>query len=212
LKTPGSGGWRRRAWRHPDARSLALDAGPDARSPELRWNHPLYDKARAAVMFDTVSRRLVHQLKYHDVPGTARLMARLMANAARDLTDGADCLVPVPLHRTRLAARRFNQAALLADHLSPLLGLPVERHAVRRIRRTAHQVGLNRQERASNLHDAFCVKDVAAVEGRRIVLVDDVLTSGATADALAWTLRSAGAISVRVVVFARASAGPGEPV
>ena len=186
---------------------LAFDAGPHARSPELRWNHPLYDKARAAVMFEPVARRLVHQLKYHDVPGVAQLMAGLMTPAIADLTDEADCLVPVPLHRRRLAARRFNQAALLADHLGPQVGLPVVRYAVQRIRPTEQQTGLSREERASNLHNAFAVKDREAIVGQRVVLVDDVLTTGATADALAWTLRAAGARSVSIGVFARAHAG-----
>lgn len=190
---------------------LAYDAGPGARSPELAWNHPLYDRARAAVMLDKVSRRLVHQLKYHDVPGVASLMARLMVPAIRDLTDEADCFVPVPLHRRRLAARRFNQAALLADNLGAATGLPVVRYAVQRVRHTPHQVGLGREARASNLHNAFAVKDREQVAGRRIVLVDDVLTTGATADALAMTLRGAGARSVSVAVFARAIAGASEP-
>jgi len=182
---------------------LPYDAGPDARSAELRWNHPLYDKARAAVVFDSVSRRLVHQLKYHDVPGAAQLMATLMAPAVKDITADADVMVPVPLHRTRLIARRFNQAVLIADQLSPLVGVPVARYAVQRTKRTPYQVGLKREDRANNLHDAFEVKDRAAIAGRHIVLVDDVLTTGATADALAWTLRAAGARSVRVAVFAR---------
>ncbi len=182
---------------------LPYDAGPGARSPELRWNHPLYDKARAAVVFDAVSRRLVHQLKYHDTPGAAHLMANLMAPAIRDITADADVLVPVPLHRSRLVSRRFNQSVLIADQLSPLVGVPVARYAVQRVRRTPHQVGLRREERANNLHDAFAVKDRAAIAGRHVVVVDDVLTTGATADALAWTLRGAGARSVRVAVFAR---------
>ncbi|WP_146620094.1 ComF family protein [Acuticoccus sediminis] len=182
---------------------LAFDAGPGARSPELRWNHPLYDKARAATVFGPMSQRLVHQLKYQDVPGMASLMARLMAPAIADLTAGADVLLPVPLHRRRLLARRYNQAVLIADALSPLVGLPVARHAVRRVRYTSHQVGLAREQRADNLHAAFRIVDRAAVDGKAVVLVDDVLTSGATADSLAVTLKAAGARAVRVAVFAR---------
>lgn len=190
---------------------LAYDAGPGARSPELMWNHPLYDRARAAVVLDRVSRRLVHQLKYHDVPGVAPLISRLMVPAIRDVTRQADCLLPVPLHRRRLAARRFNQAALLADQLGAATGIPVVRYAVQRIRHTPHQVGLGRDARANNLHNAFVVKDREQVAGRRIVVVDDVLTTGATADAMATALRGAGARSVSVAVFARAIAGASEP-
>lgn len=182
---------------------LAFDAGPGARSKELSWNHPLYDRARAATVFNDMSRRLVHELKYRDVPGVAALMARLMAPAVRDVTDGADILVPMPLHPRRLAARRFNQAALIADRLSPLVGVPVGRDAVRRVRHTRRQVGLSRDERADNLHRAFAVPDPARVKGRVVVLVDDVLTTGASADAVAIALKAAGARAVRVAVFAR---------
>lgn len=191
---------------------LAYDAGPGARSAELAWNHPLYDRARAAVVLDRVSRRLVHQLKYHDVPGIAPLMARLMVPAVRDVMRDADCLVPVPLHPRRLAARRFNQAVLLADHLGQATGVPVVRYAVQRTRHTPHQVGLGRTARANNLHHAFTVRDREQIAGRRIVVVDDVLTTGATADAMATALRVAGARSVSVAVFARAIADTSEPV
>jgi ComF family protein len=159
-----------------------------------------------------MSRRLVHQLKYHDVPGVAALMARLMAPAVRDVTEGADVIVPMPLHRRRLAARRFNQAVMIADQLAPRVGLPVARHVLRRVRHTRQQVGLSREERAGNLHRAFRVSDPAAVADRAVVLVDDVLTTGATADAVATTLHAAGARSVRVAVFTRVVGEDREPV
>ena len=158
-----------------------------------------------------MSRRLVHQLKYHDVPGVAALMARLMAPAVRDVTDGADILVPMPLHPRRLAARRFNQAVMIADRLSPLVGVPVARDVVRRVRHTRTQVGLSRDERSDNLHRAFAVPDPARIAGKVVVLVDDVLTTGASADAVALTLKDAGAAAVRVAVFARLVPGDREP-
>lgn len=182
---------------------LAFDAGPGARAPELSWNHPLYDTARAATVFGPLSRRLVHQLKYYDVPGVAALMARLMAPAVADVTAGADVLLPVPLHRRRLIARRFNQAVHIADALSRHTGLPVASHALKRVRPTPRQVGLDREQRSDNLYNAFRVADREAVSGKNVVIVDDVLTTGATADAIAMCLRGAGAQSVRVAVFAR---------
>ncbi len=130
-------------------------------------------------------------------------MARLMKPAMADLVGDAEVLLPVPLHRRRLLKRRFNQAVLIADALSPLVDLPVARHAVRRVRHTPHQVGLSRDQRADNLHAAFVVAEPERVVGKAVVLVDDVLTSGATADALAITLKAAGARSVTVAVFAR---------
>ncbi|WP_108659767.1 ComF family protein [Acuticoccus kandeliae] len=190
---------------------LAFDAGPTARSPELRWNHPLYDRARAATVFGPMSRRLVHALKYQDVPGVARLMARLMLPAIRDITTGADVLIPMPLHRRRLAARRFNQAVLLADAISGESGVPVDRFAVRRVRNTPRQVGLNRQDRANNLHKAFRVFTREAVAGKAVVVVDDVLTTGASADAIALTLQAAGARTVSIAVFSRVVGDVREP-
>ncbi|MEM7695352.1 MAG: ComF family protein [Pseudomonadota bacterium] len=182
---------------------LPFDAGPDARAPELKWNFPLYDKARAAVVFDAMGRHLVHKLKYHDGIGVAPMLATMMAPALKPLADEADIMIPVPLHRTRLLSRRFNQSVHLADGLAQLLGLKVARHAVRRVRRTPPQVGQSREARSDNLHNAFRVTDRDAVMGRTILLIDDVITTGATADALAWTLKTAGAKRVFVGAFAK---------
>ncbi len=191
---------------------LAFDAGPGARSPELRWNHPLYDKARAATVFSDTSRRLVHALKFHDTPGVAPLMARLMAPAIADLAEEADVIVPVPLHRSRLAARKFNQAVAIADALSPLVGKPVDRFSLARIRATAKQSGLRHTDRADNLDRAFAVTAPDKIRGKSVLVVDDVLTSGATADAIALALKGAGASLVYVAVFAKVVGGAAEPV
>ncbi|WP_420393098.1 ComF family protein [Acuticoccus sp.] len=126
-----------------------------------------------------------------------------MAGACADVTDGADVLVPMPLHYRRLVTRRFNQAVLLADALSHLVGVPVNRFAVRRVRSTRQQVGLSREARAENLERAFRVADRTAIEGRTVVIVDDVLTTGASADALTLALSAAGARAVRLAVFAK---------
>ena len=128
-----------------------------------------------------------------------------MARAGRELLDGADALVPVPLHWRRLWARRFNQSALLAKAIAEIAGVPVAEDALQRVKATAQQVGLSQAERASNVQGAFRVPadGKAQVKRRRLVLIDDVLTSGATADACARTLLRAGASNVDVVVFAR---------
>lgn len=191
---------------------LSYDAGPGAHSPELRWNHPLYERARAGVVYGPMSRRLVHQLKFQDVPGVAPLMARLMLPRVAEIIKDADLLLPVPLHRRRLAARRFNQAVILADRLSEATGVPVIRFAVRRVRSTRHQVGLTREQRADNLNGAFRVVDRDAIAGRTVVMVDDVITTGATADALAMALTAAGARTVRMAAFARVVGSDREPV
>ena len=132
-------------------------------------------------------------------------MGRWMARAGRELLCDADALVPVPLHWRRLWARRFNQSALLAKTISDETGVPVADAALKRVKATAQQVGLSQTERATNVQGAFRVPPEGrdAVAGRRLVLVDDVLTSGATADACARALLRAGAKTVDAVVFAR---------
>jgi ComF family protein len=128
-----------------------------------------------------------------------------MARAGRELLDGADALVPVPLHWRRLWTRRFNQSALLAKAISRESGVAVGDAMLKRVKATAQQVGLSQAERAQNVQGAFRVPDEgrATVAGRRLVLIDDVLTSGATSDACARALLRAGAQSVDLLVFAR---------
>ena len=169
-------------------------------------NPPAFARARAArVPYDDIASALVHALKYGDRLDLAPTMGRWMARAGRELTDDADALVPVPLHWRRLWTRRFNQAAALARAIAKSSRVPVLDDALKRLRATPQQVGLKRAERATNVQGAFQVPDErsAAVAGRRLVLIDDVLTSGATADACARALLRAGAARVDVLVFAR---------
>jgi ComF family protein len=192
---------------------FAYDPGPGILSMEAIADPPAYGRARAAVRFDDVARDLVHALKYGDRLDLAATLGGWMARAGREVLGEADALVPVPLHWRRLFARRFNQAAVLASVISRASGVPVS-HAVRRVRATPQQVGLSRAERAANVQGAFRVAagDAAAVHGRRLVLVDDVLTTGATIDACARALLRAGARSVDVLVFARVVAAVRTPI
>ena len=192
---------------------FAYDPGPGILSMEAIADPPAYERARAAVRFDDVARDLVHALKYGDRLDLAATMGQWMARAGREVLGEADALVPVPLHWRRLWARRFNQAAVLAKVISQTCGVPVS-HAIKRVRPTAQQVGLSRAERAANVQGAFRVPagGEAAVHGRRLVLVDDVLTSGATIDTCARALLRAGAASVDVLVFARVVAAVRTPI
>jgi ComF family protein len=184
---------------------FVYDPGPGILSMEAIADPPAYNRARAAVRFDEISRALVHALKYGDRLDLAPMMGRWIGQAGRELLAEADALVPVPLHWRRLWARRFNQSAMLAAAVSRQTGVPIAAGALKRVKPTAQQVGLSRTERAANVQGAFRVPGdgKAGVTGRRLVLIDDVLTSGATVDGCARALLRAGAANVDVLVFAR---------
>jgi ComF family protein len=157
------------------------------------------------VRYDDVARTLVHAFKYGDRLDLAPMIGRWMGRAGHELFEGADALVPVPLHWRRLWTRRFNQSGALAEAISRESGVPVAHVALRRVKATAQQVGLSRKDRARNVQGAFSVDAAgkAQIAGRRLILIDDVLTSGATTDACARALLRAGAAQVDVLVFAR---------
>jgi ComF family protein len=184
---------------------FVYDPGPGILSMEAIADPPAYHRARAAVRFDDISRALVHGLKYGDRLELAPMMGRWVSHAGRELLAEADALVPVPLHWRRLWARRFNQSAMLAAAISAESGVPIAAAALKRVKSTVQQVGLSRSERAQNVQGAFRVSPEGkpAVVGRRLVLVDDVLTSGATVDGCARALLRAGAANVDVLIFAR---------
>ena len=184
---------------------FVYDPGPGILSMEAIADPPAYHRARAAVRFDEISRALVHALKYGDRLDLAPMMGQWLGNAGREILAEADALVPVPLHWRRRWARRFNQSAVLAAAVSATSGVPVAADALKRVKATAQQVGLSRTERAANVQGAFRVppEGKAAIVGRRLVLIDDALTSGSTAEGCARALLRAGAANVDVLVFAR---------
>ena len=184
---------------------FVYDPGPDMLSMEAIAHPPAYARARAAVRYDDVARTLVHALKYQDRTDLAPAMGRWMARAGRELLDEADVLVPVPLHWRRGWSRRYNQSGALARIIAQQTSVMVAVEALRRIRPTEQQIGLSRPQRASNVQGAFKVAPDRQhlVAGRRVILIDDVLTSGATVDACARALLRAKAATVDVLVFAR---------
>ncbi|MEN3974318.1 ComF family protein [Emcibacter sp. SYSU 3D8] len=185
--------------------SLEFDAGGDALCLQCLTDRPAFDRARSVMVYDDFSRSLVLRFKHGDRLDTAPVFARWMARAGRELLDEADIIAPVPLHWTRLLARRFNQSAILARHIARPGGPDFVPDLLSRIRRTPSQGALGRKERSRNVRGAFALSPRYGnmVKGRRVVLVDDVLTTGATVGHCARALRSAGAGRVDVLTLAR---------
>ena len=147
----------------------------------------------------------IRRLKYEDCPFLARPLGQLLRGACRAASLKADVVVPAPLHPRRLAERGYNQSALLARHVAAEIGAPLYARALERTVDTPPQVDLSAEERRANVAAAFAVRQRAAVYGRTVLLVDDVLTTGATFDACRNTLLAAGAQRVMGVVVARTS-------
>lgn len=168
-------------------------------------NPPPFARARAALSYDGVAQQMVLSLKFGDRTELAPVMARWMMRVGSELLADADVVVPVPLHRARFFQRRFNQSAELARALCALSDKPFLPNGVLRIRATRQQTGLGAREREENLRGAFQVPAKARidVQGKRILVVDDVYTTGTTVAALAKTLRQAGAAQIDVLTFAR---------
>lgn len=166
---------------------------------------PEFDAARAALNYDAASRKLIHAFKYHDRQYVLPLLTRWLLVAGQPLLRTAEVIVPVPLSRRRLFSRMFNQSALLAQALSKKTGVAYAPLLLHRARHTPPQAGLSRAERQQNLQGAFKVNHPTALKGKHVLLVDDVLTTGATANACAKALKAAGASSVSVLAIARVS-------
>ena len=182
---------------------LAMSCDQCVREP------PPWRQGRAALRYDDQSRRMILPFKHGDRVELASALASHMARAGAALLRDADLIVPVPLHRRRLLARRYNQSALLAHAVGRLCGRMVVADALCRLRATASLGGQTRRQRAATLAGAFAVRPSRAerLAGRRVVLVDDVLTSGATAAACTRALLAAGVARVDLLVAARAMAG-----
>lgn len=184
----------------------------EARCPACLIHPPRYTTARAALLYDEHSRALVLDLKRAGRRDGLAAFAAWMAEAAGPRLVDADVILPVPLHWTRLAKRRFNQAAWLAQALARRSGRPCDLAALHRVKARRSQAGLTGDQRRRNVAGAFGVgkQRAARVQGKRIILVDDVFTTGATLDAAAQALLHAGAAQVHALTLARV-VQPGRP-
>lgn len=197
-----------------DGCGLAMAYAPAERCIACLAKPRAFGRARAACVYDEHSRELILKLKHADRTDLAGLFARWLSRSGADLLTEADAVVPVPVHRARLLTRRYNQAAEIARPLARTAGLPYLPDALIRKRDTASQGGKSASGRRRNVAAAFAVPPGKRkqVEGRRIVLVDDVLTTGATAEGCARALLAAGAASVSLSVVARVTERQARPI
>lgn len=180
-------------------------AGLDALCPACLVQRPAWGEGRAALRYDDQARKILLSFKYGDRTEIARALAPMMARAGAALLARADVLVPVPLHRWRLLGRRYNQSALLARALSRVSGRPAVLDALRRVRRTPSLGSLSPARRRAVLEGAIEVsaRRREILRDARVLLIDDVLTTGATAEACTQALLSAGVGGVDVLTAAR---------
>jgi ComF family protein len=185
---------------------LPYEAGEPCLSAAAIASPPVYDRARAVARYSTTMRDLIQSFKYRDRHEGLALFGRWLARAGAELITDADLIVPVPLYPLRLWWRRLNQSAMLAQAVSRQTGIPADCFVLRRVRRTASQVGLTAEQRRRNVAGAFKLERAHAdrIRGKNIVLVDDVITTGATAEACARVLTRAKAARVDVLALARA--------
>ncbi|WP_243370443.1 ComF family protein [Microvirga solisilvae] len=182
-----------------------VDLGQSLLSPAAIADPPVFQRARAVAEYDGTASLLVHRLKYNDRLELARALGTMMTRAGAELLAEADVIVPVPLHRWRLWRRRFNQAMALAQIVAAESGVPCDPSLLHRVKRTRRQVGLTKAQRQENLQGAFRVlpEAKARLKGKTVLLIDDVLTTGSTANAASRALLRGGAAKVDILAFAR---------
>jgi ComF family protein len=202
--------WRKLTWLASPCcaccgQPFPFDAGEGSLCGACLQQRPAYDRARAVLRYDDESRDLVIGLKHADRTESVPTLAGWMTRAGGTLLESAEVIVPIPLHWTRLASRRFNQAALLAQAIGRKTGLPVLPQALLRRRATSSQGHLGRIARFRNVKGAIAMAErhATAVTNRRVLLIDDVITTGATVESAAKALISAGARQIDVLALAK---------
>lgn len=183
---------------------FSYDQGGGAISTAALADPPPFERLRSALVYNDLARGLVSALKFADRGDLAPWMANWMAIAGRELIADCDLIVPVPLHWRRLHARRYNQSAELARYLARRTGKPFQPQILSRVRPTRQQIGLTASQRARNVQGVFRVEPhrQPLLAEKRVLLIDDVYTSGATAKSCTRALKRSGAAAVDVLTFA----------
>lgn len=184
-----------------------FDHGDKAICSHCQKDKPIFTKAKAVFRYSETSRKLATNLKFHDKTHLAPYLAGMMANAGMDIISKCQIVAPVPLHKRRQFFRRYNQSALLAKHICKITSKHFEPFLLSRTRATKQQTTLSKAARKENVLDAFLLNENIDVKGKTILLVDDVMTTGATLNACAAELKKAGAKSVYCLVLARVVPG-----
>ena len=170
----------------------------------LKNKRHLFRMSRSACVYDDFSKKLILDFKFHDKTDLAPFLAKMMYVAGKDIFNaGVDVIIPVPMHYTRMLKRRYNQAALLAKELGKLSGSKVCYNAVTKIKMTKPQAQCTGVERIKNVKEAFFAKTPKALQGKRVLLIDDVLTTGATLKECALTIKKAKPKSIDCLTVTR---------
>jgi len=165
---------------------------------------PKFDRCISAVRYDNISKKLILPFKHNDKTQLANLMGKIMFNTGKELLKETDIIIPIPIHFTRLLKRKYNQASLIGNIISKLSKKEIQHNNLVRIVATKSQGHLNQEQRKQNIHNAFTVRNPKNIKGKTILLIDDVYTTGVTANECAKTLKKHGAKKVFVLTFAHA--------
>ncbi len=170
----------------------------------IKPHHRIFRLVRSAFIYDDFSKKMILDFKFKDHTELAALLAKILYVAGEDIFNkGVDVIIPVPLHFTRLLKRKYNQSALLARELGKLTHIKVNNSGIKKIRATKPQVECDRAQRLRNLKNAFIARHPQSLQGKRVLLIDDVMTTGSTLKECALSLRKAKVKSVDCLTLAR---------
>ena len=182
---------------------FSVDYGADNKCARCLNDPPHYDYARSLLRFDENSKKIIHALKYYDRSFISRIIAKMLVNYYRESIISADLIVPVPMHKLKRLSRLYNHAQILSDSIAQLVEKKITPDILLKTKHTRTQTGLARKHRIDNLSDSISVVDKQKIRGKKILLVDDVMTTGATVNLCAKQLKKAGAKEVVVLCIAR---------